>query len=50
MNRIEFIKELKNRLHRLPYDEVHEAVCYYEQYFDEAGGQQSGKTDEEIIA
>ena len=37
MNRHEFIDELKNRLRRLPYDEVKEAVEYYEAYFDDAG-------------
>lgn len=39
MNKYEFIKELKERLRKLPYDEVNEAVEYYEQYFDDAGEQ-----------
>jgi len=37
MNRNEFIDELKKRLKKLPYDEVKEAVDYYEGYFDDAG-------------
>ena len=37
MNRIEFIEELKKRLRKLPYDEIKEAVDYYEGYFDDAG-------------
>lgn len=39
MTRYEFINELKERLRKLPYDEVNEAVEYYEQYFDDAGAQ-----------
>lgn len=37
MNRREFMDQLKKRLSKLPFDEVREAVDYYEQYFDEAG-------------
>jgi len=37
MNRHEFIDELKRRLRKLPYDEIKEAVDYYEGYFDDAG-------------
>ena len=37
VNRHEFIKDLKKRLERLPFDEVKEAVDYYERYFDDAG-------------
>jgi len=37
MNRNDFINELKRRLRKLPYDEIKEAVDYYEQYFDDAG-------------
>jgi len=37
MNRIEFIEELKKKLRKLPYDEIKEAVDYYEGYFDDAG-------------
>jgi len=31
------MNQLKNHLRKLPYDEVKEAVDYYEQYFDDAG-------------
>ena len=37
MSRYEFIEELKRRLRKLPYDEIKEAVEYYEGYFDDAG-------------
>jgi len=37
MSRNEFIGELKKRLRKLPYDEIKEAVDYYEGYFDDAG-------------
>ena len=37
MNRRDFIDELKKRLRKLPYDEIKEAVDYYEGYFDDAG-------------
>jgi len=39
MNRFDFINELKKRLRKLPYDEIKEAVDYYEGYFDDAGGE-----------
>ena len=37
MNRNDFIEELKKKLKKLPYDEIKEAVDYYEGYFDDAG-------------
>ncbi|MDR2590860.1 MAG: DUF1700 domain-containing protein [Oscillospiraceae bacterium] len=37
MNRNEFIAELKKKLRKLPFDEIKEAVDYYEGYFDDAG-------------
>ena len=37
MNRVEFIDELKKKLRKLPYDEIKEAIDYYEAYFDDAG-------------
>lgn len=39
MDKTKFIGELKERLRKLPYDEVKEALDYYEQYFDDAGSQ-----------
>ena len=37
MNKYEFMAQLKKHLRKLPFDEVKEAVDYYEQYFDDAG-------------
>lgn len=37
MNREQFMAELKERLKRLPFDELKNAIDYYEEYFDEAG-------------
>ena len=37
MSRSEFIQELKKKLRKLPYDEIKEAIDYYEGYFDDAG-------------
>jgi len=37
MNRHEFIEELKKKLRKLPFDEIKEAIEYYEGYFDDAG-------------
>jgi len=37
MNRHEFIAGLKKKLRKLPYDEIKEAVDFYEGYFDDAG-------------
>ncbi len=37
MDRQQFIGVLKDRLRHLPFDEIKNAVDYYEEYFDEAG-------------
>jgi len=37
MSRNEFLNELKKKLRKLPYDEIKEAVDYYEGYFSDAG-------------
>ena len=37
MSKNDFINELKKRLRKLPYDEIKEAVDYYNEYFDDAG-------------
>lgn len=37
MSRGEFIIELRNKLARLPHEELEAAVGYYEEYFQEAG-------------
>jgi len=39
LNRTEFISQLKRQLRKLPFDEIKEAVDYYEQYFDDAGAE-----------
>ena len=39
MNKNDFIEDLKRRLRKLPYDEIKEAVDYYEEYFDDAGAE-----------
>jgi len=46
MNRHEFIEQLKKKLRKLPFDEIKEAVEYYEQYFDEAGEE----NEQEVLA
>jgi len=44
MNRAEFMSDLKFKLRRLPYEEVQNAISYYEEYFDEAGAENEDKT------
>jgi len=48
MNRSEFISELKRRLRKLPFDEIKEAVDYYEGYFDDAGAENEQTVLEEL--
>jgi len=44
MNKNEFILELRNRLKRLPDDEIENAVSYYDEYFNDAGTQNEQQT------
>jgi len=44
MNRIEFMNSLQYKLRRLPYEEVQNAISYYEEYFDEAGTENEAQT------
>jgi len=44
MNRAEFMSELKYKLRRLPFEEVQNAVNYYEEYFDDAGAENEEQT------
>jgi len=37
MNKYEFVGELRERLKRMPKEELEDAVRYYTEYFDEAG-------------
>ncbi len=50
MNRYEFIEELKVRLKKLPYDEIKNAIEYYEEYFDDAGYENEKTVIEELIS
>ena len=50
MNRIEFIAELKVRLQKLPYDEINEAIEYYEEYFDDAGEENEQVVIAELVS
>lgn len=45
MNKEKFIAELRNKLKRLPSDEVENIIAYYNEYFEEATG-----SEEEIIS
>ena len=46
MDRKQFIEELRERLKRLPEEEVENAISYYQEYFNEAGAE----NDEATIA
>jgi len=48
MNKEEYIKGLKERLHKLPKEEVEHAITYYEEYFDEGGNENEEKVIEEL--
>ena len=48
MNRQEFIADLKKKLRKLPFDEIKEAVDYYEGYFDDAGVENEQAVIEEL--
>ena len=38
MNREEYLKRLSFLLKDLPEEEIEDAIAYYEDYFEEAGG------------
>jgi uncharacterized membrane protein len=48
MSKNEFISELRKRLHKMPPDEIENAVGYYEEYFEEAGPENEGKVLAEL--
>jgi len=48
MDRHKFIDKLKNKLRKLPYDEIKEAIDYYEGYFDDAGEENEQAVLEEL--
>jgi len=37
MNKQEFMNELRNKIKKLPKEEIDNAISYYEEYFEEAG-------------
>ena len=44
MNRKQFLKELRQQLDALPFEEREAAITYYEEYFDEAGPDREAET------
>lgn len=48
MNKEIYLKELRNKLKRLPMDEVEAALAYYHEYFDEAGEENVDKVIREL--
>jgi len=48
MNRAEFMSDLKFKLRRIPYEEVQNAIGFYEEYFDEAGVENEAQTIEAL--
>jgi len=48
MDRYEFVNELKKKLRKLPFDEIKEAVDYYEGYFNDAGADNEQAVLEEL--
>lgn len=50
MNRKEFIEKLREKLKRLPKEEIENAVSFYEEYFDEAGAENEQKIIKELVS
>ena len=48
MNKKEYMTELKDRLRRLPDEEIENVINYYEEYFDDAGEENEEKTIEAL--
>ncbi len=48
MNRVEFMKELRAGIVKLPYQEAEAALEYYEEYFEEAGPKNEERVIEEL--
>ncbi len=48
MDRAEYIRRLKNKLHSVPEAEAQDAIQYYEEYFDEAGAENEQSSIEEL--
>ena len=48
MNRVEFMKELRAGIVKLPYQEAEAALEYYEEYFEEAGSENEERVIHEL--
>ena len=48
MSRNEFLSDLRNKLYRLPQEEIENSVSYYEEYFNDAGPENEQKILSEI--
>lgn len=48
MNRVEFMAQLERLLFDLPENERQDALCYYNDYFDDAGEENEGKVIQEL--
>lgn len=48
MNRQEYMRELKEKLRRLPKSDYERAIAYYEEYFDEAGSENEMQAIEDL--
>ena len=48
MNRVEFMAQLERLLIDLPENERQDALCYYNDYFDDAGEENEGKVIQEL--
>ena len=50
MNRADFLYELREKLRRLPQDEIDAAINYYDEYFNDAGPQREQNVIDELIS
>ncbi len=48
MNKTEYLKELSNKLKKMPREEANEAVQYYSEYFEDAGAENEQSVIERI--
>lgn len=48
MNRMEFMEQLERLLYDLPENERQDALCYYNDYFDDAGEENEGSIIQEL--
>ena len=50
MNRADFLSELREKLKRLPQDEIDAAVNFYDEYFNDAGIQREQNVIDELVS